>query len=227
MRASLPLLLAVILSWREGRAGECLKIGVASGAVSSAAVARIADRLFAAAGSCAEPLFMPTNRLTAMTDAGELDGEAFKILGYADQHPSLVPVPTAVYAYTGNIYWPSGAAEPWGQDAVVGVMLGQIWPRTVAKERDLAVFEVRSYDQMIEMAHTGRLQGFMMAGEAFDQLRQRYDFLAAYESRPVAEIPLHLMIGKRHADLLPALDEAVRALRARGEIERELHAEDR
>lgn len=227
MRASLPLLLAVILSWREGQAEECLKIGVVSGAVSTAAVARITDRLFAMAGSCAEILTMPTNRLAAMTDSGELDGEAFKVSGYIDQHPSLVQVPTPVYAYTGDLYWPRGAAEPKGPAATIGVMLGQIWPKEAAKERDLSVFEVRSYDQMIEMSHNGRLQGFMMAGEAFEQFRARYDFLAGYQSRPVAEIPLHLMISKRRADLLAALDQAIRALRGRGEIERELHAEDR
>ena len=227
MRASYYLLLAAILLWREGQAEECLKIGVASGAVSTAAVARITDRLFTVAGSCAEILTMPNNRLAAMTDSGDLDGEAFKVTGYLDQHPALVEVPTPVYAYAGDLYWPQGAAEPWGQDSMVGVMLGQIWPRNAAKEHDLAVFEVRSYDQMVEMTRTGRLQGFMMAPEAFEQLRLRYDFLAGYQSRQVAEIPLHLMISKRRADLLPALDQAIRALRGRGEIERELRAEDR
>ena len=218
------LLLTLVLPLHWAQAEECLKIGVASGAVSTAAVARIVDRLFAGAGSCADIRIMPNNRLAAMTDAGTLDGEAFKVTGYLDQHPSLVRVPTAVYAYTGNLYWPGDTAEPAGPAATVGVMLGQIWSKAAAQERNLPVFEVRSYEQMIEMSRNGRLQGFMMAGDAFDQLRPRYDFLAGYISRPVAQIPLYLAIDKRRAELLPALDQAIRTLRARGEIERELHA---
>jgi hypothetical protein len=33
--------------------------------------------------------------------------------------------------------------------------------------------------------------------------------------------------GKAYAELVPALDDAIRTLRVRGEIERELKAEDR
>jgi hypothetical protein len=227
MRASLFLLLVVFLPIQAGRAAECLKIGVASGAISTAAVERIADRIFAVAGSCAEILVMPTNRLSAMTDSGELDGEAFKVGGYVDQHPGLMLVPSAVYAYTGNLYWPRGAEEPDGPEATVGVILGQLWPKAAAQAHDLSVFEVRSYDQMIEMTHSGRLQGFLMAGQAFAMMRMRYDFLADYDSRAVAEIPLHLVISKKYAALVPALDGAIQTLRARGEIERELQATDR
>ncbi len=227
MRASLFLLLAVLLPGWEGQAAECLKIGVASGAVSTAAVARIADRIFSVAGSCAEILVMPNNRLAGLSDSGEIDGEAFKTTSYLDQHPVLMPVPTSVYSYTGNLYWPPGAAEPAGPGAMVGILLGQFWPKTAAQERNLTVFEVRSYDQMAEMSRTGRLQGFLMAGEAFAQLRPRYDFLTDYQSRAVADLPLHLLINRRHADLVPGLDKAILALRERGEIARELKAEDK
>jgi len=227
MRARFFPLLALLLPLWEGHAAECLKIGVASGAVSTAAVERIADRIFAVAGSCAEILVMPSNRLTAMSDSGEIDGEAFKTTNYLDQHPGLVPVPTPVYSYTGNLYWPRNAPEPEGPAAVVGIMLGQIWPRSAAQERNLSVFEVRSYDQMAEMARSGRLQGFIMAGEAFVLLRPRYDFLDDYVSRAVADIPLHLVVNRRYADRIPVLDRAIQTLRGRGEIERELRAEDR
>lgn len=227
MRAPLFLLLALLIPTRQGQAAECLKIGVASGAVSTAAVQRIADRIFAVAGSCAEILVMPNNRLSAMSDSGEIDGEAFKTLTYLDQHPALMPVPTPVYAYTGKLYWPPGAPEPAGSTAVIGVMLGQVWPKTAAQERNLSVLEVRSYEQMVEMSHSGRLQGFMMAGEAFALLRPRYDFLADYASRPVADLPLYLLINHRYADLVPALDRAIQTLVGRGEVARELKAEDR
>jgi hypothetical protein len=227
MRSTLLLLLALIAPLGAGQAAECLKIGVASGAVSTAAVERIADRIFVVAGSCAEILVMPSNRITAMSDSGEIDGEAFKTTSYLDQHSGLVLVPTAVYSYTGNLYWPRTAPEPEGPAAVVGVMLGQLWPKAVAKQRNLSMFEVRSYEQMAEMARSGRLQGFIVAGQAFALLRPRYDFLGDYASRAVADIPLHLLLNRRHSDLVPALDQAIQTLRGRGEIERELRAEDK
>src|SRR5579859_5075490 len=102
MRAPFFLLLAALLPRGGSQAAECLKIGVASAAVSTAAVERIADRVFAVAGFCAEILVMPVNRLASMSDSGEIDGEAFKTDTYLDQHPSLMAVPTPVYSYTGN-----------------------------------------------------------------------------------------------------------------------------
>ena len=205
MRVPLFLLLAALLPRGGSQATECLKIGVASAAVSTAAVERIADRIFAVAGFCAEILVMPVNRLAGMSDSGEIDGEAFKTDNYLDQHPSLMAVPTPVYSYTGNLYWPGGMPEPAGPAAVVGILLGQIWPRTPALQRNLTVFEVRSYDQIIEMTHSGRLQGFIMAGEAFTLFRPRYDYLSDYNVRAVADLPLHLVLNRRHADRIPGV----------------------
>ena len=226
MRNLALMLTALMAPLLQAYAGPCLKIGVASGALSTPAVARITDRLFALAGSCAEILLMPNNRLAAMTDAGELDGEAFKVSAYVEQHPVLVAVPTPVYSFAGNLYWPGDTGEPRGPETVVGVPLGQYWPKEAAAQNDLSVYEVRSYDQMIEMARTGRLQGFIMAADAFAVFRPRHDFLEGYKTRRVAEVPLHLVVAKGHSDLLPALDQAVRTLQAHGEIERELKAED-
>lgn len=226
MRNLALLLVAVLAPLPDARAADCLKIGVASGAVSTPAVARIADRLFSLAGACAEILTMPANRLGAMTDAGELDGEAFKVSAYIEQHPALTAVPAPVFSFAGNLYWPGGSGEPRGPDIVVGVMLGQFWPKEAAQKSDLSTFDVRNYEQMIEMTHSARLQGFIMAADAFAALRQRYDFLGAYNTRQVADVPLYLLVARKHDDLVPALDKAIKTLKARGEIEQELKAQD-
>jgi hypothetical protein len=227
MRVLLFLLLLAQAPFLDASADDCLKIGVASGGLSSAAVARIADRIFSLAGACAEIVSMPSNRLTALTESDMLDGEALKITDYIQQHPNLVYVPTAVLHLTGNLYWPGDAPEPQGASATIGVLLGQIWPRRAAQDRGATFFEVRGYDQMIEMTHLGRLQGFMMAGEAFAVLGPHYDYLAHYKSKAVADIPLYLAINRRDATLIPALDKTIRTMIDSGEIEREMKAEDR
>lgn len=220
------LLLAALVPFWGASAADCLKIGVASGALTSAAVARITDEIFIAAGSCAEIVSAPSNRLTALTDSDGLDGEAFKITDYIEAH-DLLAVPTAVQHLTGALFWPGDAPEPAGPGATIGVILGQIWPRRAAQEQGAAYFEVRGYDQMIEMTRSGRLQGFMMAAEGLEYLRPRYDYLGGYKSKKVADIPLHLAVKRRHAALIPALDNAIRRMLADGVIERELKAEDR
>jgi len=64
------------------------------------------------------------------------------------------------------------------------------------------------------MARSGRLQGFIMAGEAFVLLRPRYDFLADFTfAAPWADLPLHLLVNRRYADRIPALDQAIQTLR--------------
>jgi hypothetical protein len=227
MRVLLSFLLVAQAPFWDASAADCLKIGVASGGLSSAAVARIADRIFSLAGSCAEIVSMPSNRLTQLTESDGLDGEALKITDYIQQHPNLVEVPTAVMHLTGNLYWPAETAEPLGSSATIGVLLGQIWPKRAVQERGSVFFEVRGYDQMIEMTHSGRLQGFMVAAEAFELLRQRYDYLANYKSTGVADIPLYLALNRRNADLIPALDKTIRKMQESGEIDREIKAEDR
>jgi hypothetical protein len=227
MRVLLFLLLVAQASLLDARAADCLKIGVASGGLSSAAVARIADRIFSLSGACAEIVSMPSNRLSALTESDILDGEALKITDYILQHPNLTEVPTAVMHLTGNLYWPGDAPEPAGASATIGVLLGQIWPRRAAQDRGATFFEVRGYDQMIEMTHLGRLQGFMMAGEAFTVVSPRYDYLAHYKSRAVTDIPLYLAVNRRDAALVPALDKTIRTMIESGEIEREMKAEDR
>ena len=227
MRLLLLLLLLAPAPSMGASAADCLKIGVASGGLSSAAVARITDRIFTLSGACAEIVSMPSNRLTALTESDTLDGEALKITDYIEQHPNMMEVPTAVLHLAGNLYWPADAAEPLGPSATIGVLLGQIWPRRATQERGAAFFEVRGYDQMIEMTHLGRLQGFMMAGEAFALLSPRYDYLAQYKSKHVADIPLYLALNRRNAALLPTLDKTIRTLVESGEIEREIKAEDR
>src|ERR1700761_7002545 len=104
MRVLLVLLLVALAPSRGASAADCLKIGVASGGLSSAAVSRIADRIFSLSGACAEIVSMPSNRLTALTEADTLDGEALKITDYIQQHPNLTEVPTAVLHLSGNLY---------------------------------------------------------------------------------------------------------------------------
>lgn len=227
MRRVTFLLLLMQAPFWGASAADCLRIGVVSGALTSAAVARITDEIFIAAGSCAEIISAPSNRLTALTDSDALDGEAFKVTDYIEGHADLMAVPTAVQHLTGALFWPGDAPEPVGPTATIGVLLGQIWPRKAAQERGVTYFEVRSYDQMIEMTRSGRLQGFMMAAEGFPLLRPRYDYLDSYQMKKVSDIPLHLAVKKRYAALVPALDKAIRKMSANGVIERELKAEDR
>lgn len=221
------LLLAALAPCPKASAAECLRIGVASGALTSAVVGRITQEIFTAAGSCADIVSAPSNRLTALTDSDGLDGEAFKITDYIEGHADLVEVPTAVQHLTGALFWPGDAAEPAGPAATIGVMLGQIWPRRAALKLGAAYFEVRSYDQMIEMTHSGRLQGFMMAAEGIVMLRPRYDYLDGYKTRKVCDIPLHLAVKRRYGALIPALDNAIRGMLASGQIERELSVAER
>jgi hypothetical protein len=108
-------------------AAECLNIGVASGAVSSAAIGRITEALFARAGSCAAIISLPQSRLNQIETQDTLDGEALRVSSYLAERPQLLAVPTAITHFSGNLYWPPGHAEPAAPSAVIGGIAGQIW----------------------------------------------------------------------------------------------------
>jgi len=89
------------------------------------------------------------------------------------------------------------------------------------------VFEVRSYDQMAEMARSGRLQASSWPARPSSCCARATISWPIFTSRAVADLPLHLLVNRRYADRIPALDQAIQTLRGRGEIDRELRAEDR
>ena len=217
------LLLLVLLAFSQARAAECLTIGVASGGLSSAAIGRIAETLFARAGSCAVIVNLPQSRLNRIETDDSLDGEALRVGSYVEQRPQLMLVPTPIESYSGNLYWPNGREEPRGPNATIGILSGQIWPKQAALARQSEIKEVGSYEEMFELTRAGRIQGFMMAAEAFHHFRAQNEELTRFQMLTVTEVPLYLVVNRRHKALVPRLDREVAALLANGYIEQQLN----
>ena len=218
------LLLAFLLSFQlaADAAEECLNIGVASGLRSTPAISHITEALFARAKSCAVIVALPQNRLNQIETQDTLDGEALRVASYLDQRPQLMLVPTPITSFSGNLYWPSGQAEPSGPNVTIGILGGQIWPKQAVLARRSEFFEVSSYDEMLALTKSGRLQGFMMAAEAFNHFKSVDPDLLRYGQTKVAQQDLYLVVNKRHAKLVPQLDRGVKELLGNGYINQQL-----
>jgi hypothetical protein len=222
MRLLISLVLFLSLYQVANAADECLNIGVASGLRSSPAIGRITEAIFARAKSCAVIVALPQGRLNQIEAQDTLDGEALRVTSYLDQRPRLMLVPTPVTTYAGNLYWPSSDPEPKGPNVTIGVMAGQIWPKQAALARQSEILEVSSYDEMLSLTKSGRLQGFMMAAEAFNHFRAQDPELIRYGQANVAQVPLYLVVNKRHSRLVPKLDQAIKELLGNGYINQQL-----
>lgn len=195
---------------------DCLTIGIGSGGAYAEERAALVETIFTKAGLCAKTLLVPSHRLDLMEKKGELDGNAWRDDTYLATHGSVVKVPTPVEHFRGSLFWLRDHEDPSRvAGATIGILLGREWPREVLKGLPVSVYEASSYTQLFQLTESKRLQGFIMPTLLFDKLDLDR---AKYQSRVIRMVPLYLVIQDRHKSVIPALNDAIKALRSSGAI---------
>jgi len=220
------LLAAVCATWGvtapaiEAAASPCLRIGIAEGGSYHEETVQLVTTIVTKAGLCAEIVSAPQNRLNVMEKEGTLDGDAWRDEPYLAANPALLKVPTPVQHFSVSIYWRKPRRDPTREvGAEIGILLGRPWAREALKNRPIALFEASSYHQLLQLARTGRLRGFVMPTLTFRKFAVEENEPAdAYDSREILRQPLYLAVQNRLAGTVPALDEAIKALWADGTI---------
>ena len=219
LRASFLRTVGVVLLLQAGarlpaaQAG-CLTIGVGTGGAYAEERAALVEKIFDKAGLCARPLLVPARRLDLMEEGGEVDGTAWRDDPYLATHLSEVKVPTPVDHSHGSLYWLRSREDPSGvAGATIGILAGREWPRDALKGLPVSIFEANSYSQLFKLTESGRLAGFVMPTDLFQKLDLDR---ALYRSKVVRSAPLYLVVQRRHQDVIPALNDAIKALKDSG-----------
>lgn len=207
-----------ILGWgvfSPARAG-CLTIGIGTGGAFAEERAALVETIFNKAGLCAKPLLAPSPRLNLMEKKGQLDGNAWRDDAYLATHGAVVKVPTPVEHFRGSLFWLRDQEDPSHMaGATIGILMGREWPREALKGLPVAIFEANDYTQLFRLTESKRLQGFVMPTYLFDKLDLDRP---KYQSRVIRVVPLYLAIQERHKSAIPALNNAIKALRNSGAI---------
>jgi hypothetical protein len=195
----------------------CLTIGIGTGGAYAEKRAAVIEKIFNKAGLCAKPLLAPARRLDLMEKKGELDGNAWRDDDYLASHGSEAKVPTPAEYFRGSLFWLRDRQDPSGQaGATIGILAGRDWPRDALKGLPISIFEANNYTQLVRLTESGRLEGFVMPTALFDTLDLDR---ALYQSKIIRAVPLYLVVQSRHRELIPALDDAIKALKDSGALD--------
>jgi ABC-type amino acid transport substrate-binding protein len=222
LRASLLRTVGVALLLAAGALlspaqAECLTIGIGTGGVYAEKRAALVEKIFDKAGLCARPLLAPARRLDLMEKRGEVDGTAWRDDPYLATHAAEAKVPTPVEHFHGSLFWLRSKEDPSGvAGATIGILAGRDWPRDALKGQPVSLFEANSYSQLFRLTESGRLAGFVMPTGLFETLDVDRTL---YRSKVIRSVPLYLVVQRRHQDVIPALNDAIKALKESGALD--------
>ena len=201
-------------------ASACPKIGVAEGGAYAGETVELVRTIFQEAGQCVDVLLAPQMRIDLMERQGALDGDAWRDDLYLNDNPSLAKAPTPVQHFSVSLYWRKDSPDPASAPGItVGILASRPWARDALRGIPATLFEATSYRQLLQLARTGRIQALVMPTLTFAKLaEEEKEGLPLFQSREMFSRPFYLALQKRNAGMIPALNEAIRTLWAKGTI---------
>lgn len=184
---------------------------------------RILVEAYDSIGCDAKILRVPAERALVMSNSGKVDGEAARVPVIETKNANLIRVPTPLYtntvvAYTKRLSrdmikgWED--FEPYKIGMVIGYKF--IEKKTAGMDRTV----VTCYEKLFAMLAGGRVD--VVVVEYFDSLPSlksyRMDRIKMLEPA-LAYNPMYHYLHKKHADLVPKIDAALKRMHEQGRME--------
>jgi polar amino acid transport system substrate-binding protein len=178
---------------------------------------------------------MPTQRVSAMVDSGDVDGQFMRVLAYANAHPEQVRVDEPIYE-VGFALWVSNPALTLSrlQDLAATSWIG-VYKRGVELcQRALSplvsadrLSSVATEEVGLKMLLTGRVDYYCEIDAALKSALYSPEFKGVTSVRPLLtvgdRIVLYPYLSKKHAELAPRLAAVLRQMKAEDLLERFRH----
>ncbi|MGB4073248.1 substrate-binding periplasmic protein [Pseudomonas sp.] len=193
---------------------------------STQVMSRVMTAVYRHIGYSLQIVPLPSRRGLAKANAGDYDGELFRVKSISEDFPNLVAVPTPV----GVMAFRAFAMRPLPLDGWASLAAYRLGSEMGVKyvEYNTAGMQV-SYapkpEQLFLMLKAGRIDVVVMeiasARMALDELRASGEALAGMQVLGVVdEVELHTFLHRKHAALLPKVDQALREFAAQGLLQR-------
>jgi len=175
---------------------------------------------------------MPTLRMSAMVDSGEVDGQVMRVFDYADVHPDQIRVDEVIYEVR-FVLWvsnpsltlarlPDLAATGWiGAYRRGNELCQRTLSPLVSAER---LSSVATEQDGLRMLLTGRIDYYCEIDAALQGALHSPEFKGAAAVRPLLSVGdrilLYPYVHKKHAELAPRMAAVLKAMKAEGLLER-------
>lgn len=166
---------------------------------------------------------IPLLRLIEMANDGQVDGDIGRIPEVADRYPNLIRVSTPICQTDVAVYGRTADFAKRSRSEIAAMNIGIVRGVFVLSKhtRGMNVIEVQNFEAIANM----------MANQRIDAAVAIYlDFEVQLQNGPMAEMvrwpylwasePLHFLLHKTHAPLVPRLDEALARMAKEGLIRR-------
>jgi polar amino acid transport system substrate-binding protein len=192
----------------------------------------ICSDAFQQLGLDVEVRMLPPLRGSIEADAGRIDGEVGRAIGYGDSHPNLVRVEESLLAFRVAAFTRIPGLKLNGWDSLKGsshrveyrsgyitfkARLEQILPpqqisSVVDSQTGMQNVALGRTDIFVDLEEFGQLQ--------LARLPQRYSDV--YNAGLVQDTPVYIYLHRRHRALLPRLAEAISRMKASGTVSRHI-----
>jgi len=167
---------------------------------------------------------LPSERALKNADQGVDDGNFVRIAGLSSQYPNLirVPEPMSELSFTAFTRNPAIATATW--DDLRGRNVGLVTGWKLA-EQNLAnaphISRVRDEEALFALLDKGRVEVVVSSLHTGGEIVRRHGYRNVRAlSPPLAVVPMYLYMNKKHAGLVPLLDQALRHMRQDGSLQR-------
>jgi len=193
---------------------------------------RVYEEAFKRLGVPIEVMLLPTPRMTAMADAGTIDGQFVRVFAYADAHPEQVRVEEPIYQVMFGLWVSNPALNLARLGDLAATGWTGIYRRGVEQcQNDLS--EVLPSDRLssvstpelgLQMLLAGRVDFYCELDSAVLNALYLPEFKNVTSVRPLLmfgeTITLHPYLHKKHAELAGRLAAVLKEMKADGSLER-------
>lgn len=163
-----------------------------------------------------------SSRAIKLADDGIIDGLTGRVAGLEKDYPNLVAVPERMFVNEfvactlpgGKLPANWAEATPFSVAYVIG---WQIFEHNLPSVRELTT--VRDSAHLLRLLKAGRAQVILHERWQILWLARQADIALVCAEPPLAKVPMFIYLNRRHADLIPALTDTLRKMKADGSYE--------
>ena len=167
---------------------------------------------------------LPSERALKNAEKGVDDGSYVRIVGLSSQYPNLimVPEPMSEFSFTAFTRDPAITTATWSDLRARSVGLVTGWKLVEKKLADAPhVSRVRDEEALFALLDRNRVEVIVSSLHAGQEIIRRHGYHNVRAlNPPLAVQPMHLYMHKKHAALVPLLDQALRQMRQDGSLKR-------
>ena len=167
---------------------------------------------------------LPSERALKNAEQGIDDGSYVRIAGLSSQYPNLimVPEPMSEFNFTAFTRDPAITTATWDDLRARNVGLVTGWKLV---EKNLAgaphISRARDEEALFALLDKGRVEAVVSSLHSGEAIIRRHGYHnVRVLNPPLAVQPMHLYMHKKHAALVPLLDQTLRQMRQDGSLKR-------